>query len=197
MNNVRQSQNLGEESAMNVNNLNFSYDKCSLLLNVDAEDLLTDTFESFAQINNLNKKEEFHITIIGRETGENILEMVSSLPVDDKKILLAKIDNLSREFDWSYTPNDEYYEISKKYDTADGEEIRRSLIQIIEIPDLKAFYENLNILLGTDFKLPLPHVTLFTTSSIETMRLRGIGLYSVEQFQSLSPNRIVVDNSNF
>ena len=47
-----------------------------------------------------------------------------------------------------------------------------------------------NQLLEKQFETPLPHITLYTTSTREDKKLRGIGIYSKKQFEELCPKRI-------
>ncbi|MEX0877913.1 MAG: hypothetical protein WDZ40_03585 [Candidatus Spechtbacterales bacterium] len=49
------------------------------------------------------------------------------------------------------------------------------------------------MILGLDLEVPLPHITLFTTSTREENQLRGIGVYSKEQFEDLSPEKITLE----
>ena len=55
---------------------------------------------------------------------------------------------------------------------------------------LNDFYKQLNILLKETFDEPLPHITLYTTSTREDKRLRGIGIYSQKQLEKLDPQQI-------
>ena len=70
------------------------------------------------------------------------------------------------------------------------EEKRRSIVQLVTMPDLAPFYAKLNRLLDSHFDLPFPHITLFATSTREDKRLRGIGIYSEAQFHTTHPQEI-------
>lgn len=174
---------------------NFNRDNATLLLDVVPESVSFESLREIAVKEGLSQKTEFHITLIGRETGEIIVEKLSGLPPEERDILLLRIEDLAKSFTWSHTFSSEYYLISKEYEGKDGEgvETRKSIIQTLLLPDLEAFYSQLNHLLGTAFNIPFPHITLFTTSTNEETKLRGIGIYSEEQLKTLNPVKIELD----
>ncbi len=159
-------------------NLNFNKEKITLLLNIEADDLINDKLKYKAQEKNLLTKKEFHITLIGRATGE-ILKTISDSS--------SKIEEIYKKFNWVFAPQDEFYFIEKEY--PEGEK-RSSVIQIIELPNLKEFYKDLNNSFETNFEVPFPHLTLFTNSTKEENKLLGVGIYSEDQFKSLNPEKI-------
>lgn len=171
----------------------FYRDKGSLLLEIEPDESSIAAIQGVAGSEGLSRKNKFHITLIGRETGEIILEKIKNLSPEEQERILSEIEVLSRKFDWKYSLGNEYYFISKTYQESGdkAKEERKSIIQLIEFPNLAPFYDELNKLLGTNFDLPFPHVTLFSTSTREDMKLRGIGLYSKFQFESLNPKKII------
>ena len=183
------------ESREVKSHLNFDRDRATLLLDVVPESSSFESLRRIAEKEGLSQKAEFHTTLIGRDTGEFIVERLSEMPPEEKDILLSRIENLSKSLTWSHTFSSEFFLISKKYDGKDteGVENRKSIIQTILLPDLETFYSRLNNLLGTTFNIPFPHVTLFTTSTNEETKLRGIGIYSEEQLETLNPVKIEVD----
>src|SRR3989344_6046076 len=138
----------------------------------------------------LLKKEEFHITVIGTDTGEAILKRLEGLDAEEKESKLREIENLARQTKWAFCLKFDYRFISKTYPPKDGyqEETRESIIQSAKLPNVRSFYGGLNKILGTDFPVPPPHITLFTNSTREDKRLRGIGIYSKEDL-SLAHSR--------
>ena len=128
----------------------------------------------------LLKKEEFHITVIGTDTGEAILKRLEGLDAEEKESKLREIENLARQTKWAFCLKFDYRFISKTYPPKDGyqEETRESIIQSAKLPNVRSFYGGLNKILGTDFPVPPPHITLFTNSTREDKKLRGIGIYS-------------------
>lgn len=183
------------ESKEVTKNLSFDRDKATLLLDITLESLPFDSLRKLIEKEGLFQKNEFHITIIGSESGEVILEKISELSLEEQDKLLSRIENLSKSFDWYYNFLPDYYFISKDYreEGSEAVETRKSIIQVLELPDLKLFYEQLNDLLGTEFSIPFAHVTLYTTSTNKETKLRGIGIYSAEQLQTLNPVKIEVD----
>jgi hypothetical protein len=164
-------------------------EKATLLVPVD-EMIIPTALEKSAEDAGLLKKDELHITILGTNRGEEILKIFEGLPEGEKSNLLDRISDLIQETDWSVSPIPEYYEISKEYSSQGELEKRTSYIQMVDMPGAKTFYEAFNALLGTHFAEPFPHITLFTTSTREDKKLRGIGIDSEEDFLQLNPVEI-------
>ena len=106
---------------------------------------------------------------------------MKDINTNDQKKLFEKIQTLCKNYTWKYNLLEVYVLIKKEYndpDPANPEitipEIRQSLIQMIQVPDLEKFYKKLNLLLDTNFDLPVAHLTLFTTSTRADKLLRGI-----------------------
>ena len=173
-----------------ANNLIFDREKATLLLSISAEDYAFHDVEKFAKQKKLLRKKEFHITLIGRETGETITEKIKNASSAEQEKILSKIQETSAGFSWNYSFLKEYYFISKTYYEDKENEERQSVIQLFSLPDLIPFYKRLNHILGNIFEIPFPHLTLFTNSTREDKKLRGIGIYSEKQFYSLKPMKI-------
>ncbi len=163
----------------NSGHLIFNEDLKTILLGVKSEDVITDAVRKFAVTKNLLEKKEFHITIVGRETGEKLLA---------ENIDFNKIKELVESFEWQFSLNQEFYFITKSY----PDEQRSSVIEIVQLPDLLGFYEQLNQLTGQNFALPFSHVTLFTNSTKQENQLRGIGIYSEAEMKDLSPELVQI-----
>ena len=110
---------------------------------------------------------------------------------------MNKIYTLAESIKWSITLQNNFFYIEKEYTEEDPNdqgsliyEKRKSIIQMAEIKGLNDFYKQLNILLKETFDEPLPHITLYTTSTREDKRLRGIGIYSQKQLEKLDPQQI-------
>ena len=182
------------ESKEGEKGLNFDKDRATLLLDITPDGSSLASLRKIAEEEGLSQKDEFHITIIGSQTGKAIREKMLSMSSVEQDDFLSRIENLSNSFTWTYSFTPEYKLISKTYGGENGipAESRRSIIQTLELPDLNRFYKKLNELLGTEFSVPFPHVTLFTTSTNEATRLQGIGVYSEEQLKTLNPVKITV-----
>ena len=108
----------------------------------------------------------------------------------ERENVLNEIEDLSKSIDWEARLRDEVYYIKKEYPERKNE-IRESIIQIAKIRGLEDFYKKLQKLIGIEFEIPLPHVTIFSNSTNPEKRLRGIGIYSEKQFRKMNPIRIL------
>jgi|SRR3989344_6721116 len=168
---------------VNSSKLIFNEEEFCLLLDVIQEESTLHDLEKIAKQKKLLRKKEFHITLIGKKTGEALLEKA----MNSSKIA-SEIQELVNNLDWKYFLQKEYYFISKKYSEPNQEkEERQSIIQIVRLPDLVPFYKKLNQMFGTKIKVPFPHLTLFTNSTNKEKKLRGIGIYSEKEFYDLKP----------
>lgn len=164
-------------------------EKGTIILEVEiSENCWTDIQEDMEKCG-LQKKSEFHTTIIGSQTAESILEKIKDLNHGEQKAVQEKILTLAQGFHWRYHVKKEYWIISKDYPES---EKRQSIIQVIDLPSLNYFYIELNNLLGTSFETPFPHITLCSKSSKDETMLRGIGIYTQQEFNILKPTKIWV-----
>lgn len=161
----------------------------TFLITTEATQGLAATSE-YAKRNELSPKNEFHCTVIGTRTAVEISEILSGLDGNQGDLLLVEIDSLIKQFSWNIIPKNEFFLLEKTYPEYDGE-VRRTIIQMVDIPDLTEFYEKLNNVLSSNFSLPLPHITLYATSTNEKNILRGIGVYSEDEFKQLQPKQIL------
>ena len=167
----------------------------SCILPTDEKQIDREKHRKEAETHNLLEKKEFHFTVIGFDTGEEILAALEQMSEDNKQAALEQIKALCENFDWKISLKDEYYYIEQHYETDPNdpksqEETRKSLIQIATIEKLDEFYQQLNLIVGKNLLVPFPHVTLFTNSTLEKNQLRGIGIYSEKQFRKMQPQKI-------
>ena len=168
----------------------FDPEKITLLLTIKPKKYAFHEVERVAKQKWLSKKKEFHITLMGSTAGEVILEKIIRNSKEKKKIL-STIKELANKFSWNCSFQKKYYFISKVYPGPNlKKEERKSIIQLVNLPNLAPFYKKINRLLGTKFEIPFPHITLFTNSTRKDKRLRGIGIYSKKEFRSLKPLKI-------
>ncbi|MBT4251528.1 hypothetical protein HOD82_04180 [bacterium] len=165
----------------------FSRDDSILLLDVSPENINLERVRNFAKEKGLFEKKEFHFTIIGSKTTDEILKKIKE---GERENVLNEIEDLSKSIDWEARLRDEVYYIKKEYPERKNE-IRESIIQIAKIRGLEDFYKKLQKLIGIEFEIPLPHVTIFSNSTNPEKRLRGIGIYSEKQFRKMNPIRIL------
>lgn len=104
-------------------------------------------------------KQELHITVIGRPGATVLLEFLSQHPER-----LPAVQELVEQTDWRFGKRRELYHVQKE----PGVE---TIIQMVELPALEAFFQAVNGLLGQELPLPPAHVTQYMRGT-ET----GIGL---------------------
>lgn len=122
---------------------------------------------------------------------------LENLSPNEQLVNLSKIKELADKTDWKFNLRPEFYYIKKEYNESDpsnpGEtipETRESIIQMAEVGNLIEFYNQLQKITGLKSYVPIPHVTLFTVSTREDKKKRGIGIYSEEDFKALNPERL-------
>lgn len=146
--------------------------------------------------NGFDKKTEFHITIIGFKGGMAIKEALDKLPKDGKHKALQQIRSLIESISWGFRFLPQKYHITKMYVSRTGAagstERRESYIQMVSMPDVAIFYEELNHLLGTNFNSPPPHLTLYTNGDNKERAKAGIGINSQEEFLKLNPQLLIL-----
>ncbi|MES2630366.1 MAG: hypothetical protein V4611_00195 [Patescibacteria group bacterium] len=119
-------------------------------------------------------KDEYHITIIGRDLAEQIITL--GLNEDIKKLIDAT--------SWSIEFKPRYIELAKD----DDEGIhRQSIIQIVFVPQAAHFYDKLESIMNLPISRPPEHITLFTKNYD-----KGIGLYSEDDLNSFKVRELEI-----
>lgn len=166
----------------------FNEDNCNTLLSVKKDFINLETKKIIAEELGLLKKDEFHLTIIWSKTWDRIMEFLSNLSQYKAKNIIHQIKHILFNIQWKILLNNEFYYIKKNY--KENWEIRESIIQTAEIENLSQFYEEINKILDLQFDVPFSHVTLFTNSNNNDKKLRGIWIYSFEDFQKMEPIKL-------
>lgn len=138
----------------------------------------------------LNKRDDYHITIIWTKTWEKIQEILNSLSETEREQKITDLKALIGSFESNIEFLEEFYFIEKYYDDKTPQETRKSIIQMIDVENIEEFYSKLSQLFAHKFSVPLWHVTLYTTSDNPKQKLRWIWVYSQSQFQTLNPVRL-------
>lgn len=167
-----------------MKNLIFNEITQTMLLSVEKQVVDLDIVKNFALAENLLPKHEFHVAIIGSETEK----VLSKINADS-----AAIKALAESVDWNFSLKQDFSYITKIYIDQGGEEKIESIIQTVDLSGLVEFYRKLNELTGQDFAIPFPHITLYTNSTKEENKLRGIGIYSEADFAKLSRRHLVME----
>ncbi len=112
-------------------------------------------------------KKELHITILSEGAAEHVLGTMDWMP--DR---IARIRELVRETDWSYRKFQRFYHVR-------DEQGNQSIIQLVEVPGLGRFFEDLNRITHGQLEQPPTHVTLYVHGDPD-----GIGLPDSQTFDA-------------
>lgn len=112
-------------------------------------------------------KSELHITIVSQD-AEQILKYLNNHPQD------GSLQDLILSTDWSFRKLEQFYHV------VEAPEVE-TLIQMVELPMLQAFFKDLSKLVGRGFELPPTHVTLYTRGTE-----KGISLPNQIVFKELA-----------
>jgi hypothetical protein len=113
-------------------------------------------------------KDELHITILSQGAAEAAVRYIKSSPEAEDTLR-----RLIERTDWSYRKLGRYFHVRRE----PGVE---SIIELVEVPALPGFFEQLSFLTGQELALPPAHVTLYVVGD-----KKGIGIPDQEAFQRL------------
>jgi len=166
----------------------FDKEKGTVILNIPKESVSLKKVAPFAKEHGFVEKQDFHITILGFQSGKVLIEKLNVL--GSRRIEVEKvIENLIDKTSWEFTLKDLYYRIEREYKGEGGPELRESIIQMADMPGLGSFLKDLNTLFKWQFPVPPPHITIYTKGTSEESKM-GIGVSSGEVFASLKPTLI-------
>src|SRR3989338_8856598 len=162
----------------------FIPESCFALLSIETPKI-PERIRNAAAERNLIEKSEFHISVLVTRNARKAQEILSKSIVQEK--LKEEAASLFTNLSWEYSLNDEYFLQENLYDKEELQELghpelpehtRRTIVQKVEIPDIKLFYKKLSDILKVSFDLPIPHITLFSWSDYTPLMMRGIGISS-------------------
>jgi hypothetical protein len=145
---------------------------------------LKDEIDVFGEL--YSAKAEQHITLIGTRLGELLLRAMKQ----DQTIesLLART---FEEIDWSFKQSGPVHILSREQDGI----VQKSIIILVDMPGVMAFYQQLKALgiIDPDTPLPPPHITLYTLNcptgigvpSQKILDILSIKTLSVEAFEQI------------
>jgi hypothetical protein len=138
------------------------------------------------------KKQNFlHITVIGDKSSERIERALRKFTQKEQKNKIKQIKGFIKKLEWQYSQKNTYL-ISK--DSLIGNkkirEHRESYIVLIEMPDIKLLFKEINKILKTNVPVQFPHITLFTRGEHKSRTYKGISISSKSVFKNLNPKRI-------
>ncbi len=140
----------------------------------------------FAKQEGLFEKAKCHVSVVVEKSAVSMRSVIS-------EVIKNEIIDLFNKLSFEYTLTDTFSLQEKKYNRAelDGrglqeepEQIRRSIIQVVDMPDIAVFYEKVSELVGKKIEAPIPHITLFAWSDYEAKKDRGIGISSKADFEN-------------
>lgn len=178
-------------------NKKFDPESCFILLSVEKPTIPAFLYVA-ADKSGLFEKQELHISIAVTKNARRIKEAIDASK--NPPAVRKEIEFLVNSFSWEYSLTDEYFlqehyytkkDLAEKGYTDFTEHTRRSIVQKVNLPDLKVFYEKLNNLLGLSITIPPPHITLFAWSDYKPMKLRGVGIASEEEFKRYTKEKLM------
>jgi hypothetical protein len=118
-------------------------------------------------------KQELHITILSREAAESVKIHLEQHPDE-----LESIQQLINNTDWSFRKRNQFFRVEENQDV-------ESIVQLVQISELKAFFQKLSEQINTDLEPPPAHITLYTRGNS-----KGIGIPTNEDFKQLAREEI-------
>jgi hypothetical protein len=152
--------------------INFDVEDGFLLIQLDLTEYGYIDQEVRYQGKTFAPKDELHITILSQDTAAVVADYIAQEP-EDAGTIHGLIDSVR----WSFHKLETYHHLR------DGEE--ETIIQMVEVPELPGFFQELSRIVGQGLILPPAHVTLYMHNSE-----KGIGLPSHEVMEQLSQGEI-------
>lgn len=181
--------------------ITFNQNRCEVLINVSSDKTGVHLVEVFAVEHNLLPKNEFHVTLVGGKTSLKIVEILGKLSEEEREEKIKQITDLAENVDRQIIFMNKFYYLNRQYNDPDPNdpaktipEVRETIIQLVDVPQLREFYDKLKDLLGlTEPIESLPHVTIYSNSTREDKKQRGIGIYSNEDLAISNAQEIKLD----
>lgn len=157
-------------------NIHYDDGEAFLLLQLDMEEYRFPKTLVIYEGEVYQPKDELHITVLSQGAAKKVQEYLDANPGTR-----GKVEELIRRTEWSYEKIPRFYHVRKNSN-------ENSLIQLVRVPGLPAFYAELSDLVGKQLEQPPTHVTIYTRGNPE-----GIGLPNHEVFEALVTRRIELD----
>lgn len=164
-----------------------------------------------------NRKNKLHITVVGYPKGKVFKKIFAHVPEFE-----TQVNALIQRCDWSYTLQNEYFHITQNIHIPreflePGQEVmeggseekplvhRESVVQLIDIPGVKIFFEELQNLVEAAiashpelkneeipvaklYEFPKPHITIYAHNG------SGIGINSEQEWEQLHPTPLNIES---
>ncbi len=167
----------------------------TLLLDVDPALIDVHRIEDRAKKEHVDRKQEFHITLIGFKAGKEMIKALRKNTPEQQALMQQEIVALVADLNQGWKLGKEVMRITKEYppDPSRPEELperRTSYIQIADVPKISEFYVQVNAMLGLHLAAPPTHITLMTGSTNPSHQLEGIGIPDRETLEGMHPEII-------
>lgn len=165
-------------------------EKGVVLLSVDKNTFeINSEIKNYAENNDYKLKKDSHITLIGYKEAREILA---------SGVNLSEIEKIVKSVKWNFTCKAEFYELKKKFLLKDDkneeyEETRQTIIQAVDLPESKNFYQQIKNLTGVIIS-GFPHITLYAKNDSKSESPEGIGISSKEELYKNCLKRIFLEN---
>jgi hypothetical protein len=147
----------------------FNEETGTLLLRLRKEDVGLGAEAVTYQGHRFQPKDEVHITVIGSALGETLL---ATLKGEDRR---RRFDSLVTATNWDYQLLDRWHHVVRQ-----GEQAAESIIRMVAVPPLPAFYTALESITGLSIPPRPAHITLYTRGDDS-----GIGIATWDEFEQL------------
>lgn len=131
----------------------------TLLISIDPIPFqLVDTpFEIYG--NRFIAKNEMHITVLGSAVSHQ-LQLKIRQDNTNSVCISETIKTIFETIDWTYELTDELHLLSR----ISRSKVQQSIVQLVELPGISAFYQRLysSVIIDEKTPVPPPHITLYT-----------------------------------
>ena len=176
-------------------NFDWNPEKATLLLHIPKQ-ALDPKLVLFAHQHGFIEKDHLHLTILSFQNGKKVLQ---AIPSGDRTTVLEHIKSFAETLSWNIEYIPKYFVLERTIPDfiLNGQietplHTRRTIIQVLSVPDLTDFLKRVSENLGIHFDEPFAHVTLFSWSDVDSQMNQGIGLNSEADFTKYQIQEIPV-----
>lgn len=123
-------------------------------------------------------KTELHVTLIGSRLGRELQATLAPAFLRDR------LERALRAQDWHFVRSGRLLQLAKRdagaHPATAATGMRGAVVELVELPAMRAFHQALGRLLGRQLSVPPPHVTLYTAGDP-----RGIGVSSPSRLRAV------------
>lgn len=165
-------------------------DNGTLLFDIDERLIVTEQLLALGTHEHLVRKPEFHVTIIGYKSGEQIMAALAKKPVAEAEAIRQEMMAAMQELNHGWRVAPEILRIQKTYpksvELPEGE-TRTSYIQLVDMPALTRLYDVVNQRLALHLEVPPTHITIMTGSTAPEHMTEGIGVPNRATLEKVQP----------